>query len=433
MTTDLLDLSPHSVRSNRWRQFGLILLLAFCVRGGVLLAGWPRFRDDPDGYRQLAQNLLDHGTFGYTVVRDGERRIVPTAYRPPVYPLVLAAVGTIGGVGVPTVAWLHLVFGVATVALVYAVAVGPLGSRVASLAALLVTFDPILLNQSVLVMTETIAAGLAAAAWLLLSRDRLLERPFALRSAGLVLGIAALCRPVFLVWLVLAAAVVLASAARHRRWHGAVGFCLCAAAVLAPWVMRNAYRFQRPIVSTTHGGYTLWLANNQDYYEFLSEPAGRSVWDSAELDAAYNRVKDDLDGDEVAADDWARQQAMQCIQQQPLTFVRACTARIGRLWGFVPNRLAPDESATRLAARWAVGIWYLGVSLLALFAASCLKWRLLQTPWLWGVLLCISLTAVHSVYWTDLRMRAPAIPVLCVAAAWGAARFWEQRRRPVDP
>jgi hypothetical protein len=43
------------------------------------------------------------------------------------------------------------------------------------------------------------------------------------------------------------------------------------------------------------------------------------------------------------------------------------------------------------------------------------------------------LTTVHSVYWTDLRMRAPAIPVLCVAAAWGAVRFWEQRKRPVDP
>jgi hypothetical protein len=124
---------------------------------------------------------------------------------------------------------------------------------------------------------------------------------------------------------------------------------------------------------------------------------------------------------------------MQCIQQQPLTFARACTARIGRLWGFVPNRLAPDESATRLAARWAVGIWNLGISLLTLFTAFCLKSRLLQTPWLWGVLLCISLTAVHSVYWTDLRMRAPAIPFLCVAAAWGAARFWEHRRRPVDP
>jgi hypothetical protein len=322
---------------------------------------------------------------------------------------------------------------VATIALVYAVAVGPLGWRVASVAAVLVTFDPILLNQSVLVMTETIAAGLAAAAWLLLSRDGLLERPLALRSAGLVLGIAALCRPVFLIWLVLAAAVVLASAAKHRRWHGAVGFCLCAAVVLAPWAMRNSYRFQRPIVTTTHGGYTLWLANNQDFYEFLSDPAGRSVWDSAGLDDMYNRVKESLDGDEVAADRWARQQAMQCTQQQPLTFVHACIARIGRLWGFLPNRLGPDESAARRAARWAVGFWYLGIFLLALFAAFCLKWRLLQTPWLWGVLLCISLTTVHSVYWTDLRMRAPAIPVLCVAAAWGAVRFWEQRKRPVDP
>jgi 4-amino-4-deoxy-L-arabinose transferase-like glycosyltransferase len=407
----------------------MLIMLAVCVRGGVLVAGGARFQDDPDGYRQLARNLLDHGTFGYTLVRDGQREIVPTAYRPPVYPLVLAAAGMAGGVGTLAVALLHLVLGVATVVLVYAVAIGPLGSRVASVAAVLVTFDPILLNQSVLVMTETIAAGLAAGAWLLLSRDALLHRPLALRSAGLVLGIAALCRPVFLVWLVLAAIVVLASAARQRRWHGALGFCLCAAVVLAPWIMRNFRQFQRPIVTTTHGGYTLWLGNNEEYYAFLSDPARSPLWDSAELDDRYNRVKESLDRDEVAADRWARQQAMQCIQRQPLTFVHACIARIGRLWGFVPNRLTPNESVARRAARWAVGFWYLAVTVLVLFAASCLKWRLLQTPWLWGVLLCVSLTAVHSVYWTDLRMRAPAIPFLCVAAAWGAVRLWEQRRR----
>ena len=72
------------------------------------------------------------------------------------------------------------------------------------------------------------------------------------------------------------------------------------------------------------------------------------------------------------------------------------------------------------------------VFLLVLFAAFCLKQQLLHSPWHWAVSLAIALTAVHSVYWTDMRMRAPIIPMLCVAAAWGAVRWYERIGRPSE-
>jgi hypothetical protein len=35
----------------------------------------------------------------------------------------------------------------------------------------------------------------------------------------------------------------------------------------------------------------------------------------------------------------------------------------------------------------------------------------------WGVLLCVVFTGVHTFYWSNLRMRAPLMPfVACVAA-----------------
>ena len=37
--------------------------------------------------------------------------------------------------------------------------------------------------------------------------------------------------------------------------------------------------------------------------------------------------------------------------------------------------------------------------------------------WLWGLLLVACLTAVHAVFWTDMRMRAPVMPVVALAAA----------------
>ena len=41
------------------------------------------------------------------------------------------------------------------------------------------------------------------------------------------------------------------------------------------------------------------------------------------------------------------------------------------------------------------------------------------SSWLWGLLLVACLTAVHTFYWTDMRMRAPLMPVVALAAAGG--------------
>ena len=78
-----------------------LVVLAVAVRGGVLLATPDALSADPDGYRRVAENLLEHGCFGH-----GQ---TPTAYRPPLYPLVLAPCVACGEYGRLAVAVLHLV------------------------------------------------------------------------------------------------------------------------------------------------------------------------------------------------------------------------------------------------------------------------------------------------------------------------------------
>ena len=55
---------------------------------------------------------------------------------------------------------------------------------------------------------------------------------------------------------------------------------LVTSAVVSPWVIRNRLVFGRWIATTTHGGYTLLLGNNPDFYRHLRQ---RSVGPS--LDA----------------------------------------------------------------------------------------------------------------------------------------------------
>lgn len=416
-----------------------VLVAALAVRGGVLSLGAGRLHADPDSYRQLALGVLDYGVYGYPEANgaDSASPLRPTAYRPPLYPLLLAAIGGCDGVGAGSVALLHLMLGVGTVLLVYRVGrQWRWGRPAAAGAALLTACDPLLLYQSTVVMTETVAACLAIVG--LAALTRLSRRPSAGAAvwAGAALALAALCRPTFLVWLAAVLLVVVGRTAfpgrrdspegpsYARRWAVAAGFTAGAVLVLAPWAGRNAAVFGRPILSTTHGGYTLWRANNDDYYRFLAEAPWGAVWDSQAIDQRFNAVQADVRGDaqaELLADRWARGQAWDTIGRRPGLFAYACLVRVGTFWGLVPHRLAADESRTRRLLRYAVGVWYTAVFV----AAGCGVWRvrrrLGRQPWLWGVLLVLAFTAVHAWYWTDLRMRAPVMPVVCLLAAAGIA------------
>lgn len=403
------------------------MALALLVRGGAAAAMRSSLSADPDGYRRLAENVLQHGVFGS--VR------MPTAYRPPLYPLLLAAGGT------PSawkVALLHVACGAATVWLTVRLGSRSGLGRWSLVAGALVACDPILLNQSAQVMTETLATllavgGLVALAGMAQCSSPARPQPSGAGNltraalAGAIVGLAALCRPTFLTWLALvAAAICVQSFATAARWRAVAALLVGAAVALAPWMARNQLVVSRPIATTTHGGFTLFLANNGYYYDHLAAAPWGSVWDSrpfqqAEgLPAASPQAELHNDRAYYAA-------AWRTIRDRPAEFFRACFARVARLWGLVPRRLAASESVLRRTARYAVGGWYLVEFALGAAGFVCLRKQLLQSPWLWSLLLALAFTAVHAVYWTDLRMRAPLIPsVALLAAAGGRAAF---RRR----
>ena len=114
-----------------------------------------------------------HGEFalGKGEPEGGQQSYHPTAYRPPLYPVLLSNLPSADGqqVSLVKVALVHLALGVATVWLTWLtvrrlmeIQIGPPGLLIAPLlAGLIVACDPILLNQQALVMTETLAAFLA--------------------------------------------------------------------------------------------------------------------------------------------------------------------------------------------------------------------------------------------------------------------------------
>jgi len=408
----------------RWRIGTAVFLLVFLVRGGILWFVPAALESDPDGYRRLAENLLMHGTFG-----EGNS---PTAYRPPLYPLLLAGCLAFGGHERSAIGLMHILLGAAAVGLTFVLGRRwGLSPRAALLAALLVLCDPILLFWSAQIMTETPAACLAVAGLLVLtwacSKGQTLQignsGKLRIILAGFVSALGALCRPALLVWTVAAGVVLSLLRPGGKRFPTtAFLFILGAALTLLPWLVRNYLIFGRPIITTTHGGYTMLLGNNPSFYAWLRAGKWGDVWQAEELSTAWSRRSRE---NEVEADRLAYQAAWQAIRREPGMFAYACVVRLARFWSPLPHRTVAHESWHLLIARYLVAIWYIcefalavaGLGYIYKHSFTSLHNRPREARWLWGLLLVLSMMLVHTVYWSDMRMRAVVMPVVALAAA----------------
>jgi 4-amino-4-deoxy-L-arabinose transferase-like glycosyltransferase len=399
----------------------LVLLLALLVRAAAMMGMQSSLTADPDNYRALAENLARTGVLG-----TDER---PSAYRPPLYPLLLRALCVRNGqLLAHRVAIFQVLLGAATTWIVWSLGLRMGIGSWSWLAAGLTLLDPILLNQSALIMTETLAAFLAAVAlWLLLLEQNRTKLTNAI-AAGFALGLAALCRPTFLAWVALLLPVLLVARVARQRSDAAgnvVAMGMLVGLTLSPWIVRNQQQLGRLIPTTTHGGYTLWLANNPQFYDHLKQTPW-TVWDSSELDDERLEMLVRHGGDELAADSAAYDRAMQTIRSRPGDFVYTSLLRLGRFWSPLPHKLTSDESARRRWARLAVALWYYAVFMLAVLGATVVWRQRLPGPWYAGLLLAVALSLVHMVYWSNMRMRAPLAPWLSLLAACGAALLFHR-------
>jgi hypothetical protein len=368
----------------------------------VMVRGSSAF-DDPDNYLPLARSLACGE--GFTL------KGRPTAYRPPLYPLLLAPlVGILGDRTELGIALFHLGLGAGTVFLTAVAARGAGLSRTRATAAALITAcDPVLVWQCRSVMTETPTAFLIAAA---------LAGLCAGGSCGPVLGglgfgLAILCRPSVLpaaALTVLAGLVVRPGGPRQRLARsGLLG--LTVVLVLCPWMIRNLLVLGAPIWTTTHGGYTLALANNPVYYrEVLNGPPGR-VWSGDDQWQWFDSVNRATAGmSEPEADRYLSATVWQLALERPGDFGRAMIARLAHFWSVAPAQGVYPWTARWLTILWTAPLW------LALASGMC-QVSLWRWPRIAAPLIVVGLTLVHALFWTDMRMRAPIVPAIALVAA----------------
>ncbi len=128
-------------------------------------------------------------------------------------------------------------------------------------------------------------------------------------------------------------------------------------------------------------------------------------WDSVNRDTAGMS--------ETQADRFLRNRVIALAMAQPREFVRASLDRLGRFWS-----LAPAISVYSPVVRWATAAWTLPLWIaagLGLSRRSLWRWPQITAP-----LTIAGLCLVHTLFWTDLRMRAPIVPAIALVAASAA-------------
>jgi 4-amino-4-deoxy-L-arabinose transferase-like glycosyltransferase len=343
-----------------------------------------------------------HIEAGYLAHGEGFRRAytdVPTAEHPPAHIVLLAAFDLLGAHSTAAQKALLGLVGSVTVAVI-----GLLGRRLGDdrtglIAAAIAAVYPMLWLPDAALMSETTSTLLVALVLLVAHRERTTRAALAL---GALIGLAALARGELVLLLVLAALD------RRRAW----AVVLACVVVLAPWTIRNALTFDRPVLISSNTGGLLAGANCRDTY--YGPEIGTWV---------YRCLRNRPPGDEAASDAGYRARGL-----------RYARDHLGRLPLVMVVRVARLLDVYR---PWTQGVFYQGSegrNPTAARAGLIFYWALLpfgiagavltgrRGAILWVPVILVLLVAVLA--YGSTRFRTAAEPSLVVFSALALRRAW---------
>ena len=241
----------------------------------------------------------------------------PTAFRPPLYPLLLGALYAVTGVRLGAAQMLNVVLGT-LVAVLAASLAGRLAGRRAGIAAGLLTAGfPTLIANDGPPLSEPLGLALMLATLVLLLDRRT-------GWAGISTGLLMLTRPSAQLLLVALGAWI----AWRLGWREAVRYAVVAVAVVMPWIARNWAAVGGPVLVTSNG-FNLAATYSREalvvgdlvdpVFDAPFAPLRVGVADEATLDAAF------------------RDYALASLRERPLGVIQVTARNALRLFEIKPS------------------------------------------------------------------------------------------------
>jgi 4-amino-4-deoxy-L-arabinose transferase-like glycosyltransferase len=398
-------------------------LLALAIERGKILEAYVEKSDT------FARTLVSSGTFGFLPG-------VPSAYTQPLYAWFLA--GLYWSLDRSwAVVGLAQAVAVATALLVLAIGTHLGSVRTGVVAALVATLHPYLVWHDVHVNRE-ILDGLLAAAVVLLALLAYERRsfPYAL-ALGAVTGVAILSNArLLLLPLVLAPYVAWRVRPAGRAAVAALLVVVGAAAVTAPWVVRNDVVVGCATITTDTRA--LWKANNPATYDVLARGGwiddvpdlpGVAPWPEKAAGISVAAAKA---VDECAQSRFYRDEVFDFWREHPREKARLMVQAVGMLWSPFLSVSADDPGQRGLSDLLQRTVEPAFVLVLYAFAL----WGAFLAPRRFVALAALLLgfnTLAAMVFAGTVRYRAPWDFVLALLAAFALERAWALLRRRRSP
>lgn len=388
---------PHRHFSAWQRSLLAIFITALLIRSVFILTlqnGF-YFLDSLD-YSQAATNLLAHGTFG-----EGYNR-------PPMYPLVLAAIYALFGQHIVAIRLVQAVMG-ACIAVMIALMARRIGSKwVGTLAGVLWSVYPLGVFMAGLEYPTSVTTLLLAGAVLCMMTEagQVLGAGRVILG-GLLLGVATLTIPVTLV-AVVATTLWILYWQPTQRLALAMLFLLGVALPLTPWTIRNFYTYGQIVIVEPR------------VIQLLPQVGP----------AQYERVGNEQD------------KKINAILRHPDAYVAYFMREFGNFWELYPTRIRMDQAyreafherdtrvikQTIFGTTWTSFISILSVGpafLFALIGIWTLWFQKERRPMLF--LLCMTILSFaigYSFFLGKIRYRLPVEPYILILSAYGLRQTW---------
>jgi 4-amino-4-deoxy-L-arabinose transferase-like glycosyltransferase len=385
------------------RLLGLILLMALVLRLGLALVRPEEDEAADEGHWDRMARVF---------AKQGLLAAEAGTYRPPLYPLMLAAVYRVCGTGAWPVRVVQAGLGVLTCLLIYDLGRRLGTSRTGLLAATLAAGYPLLVFFAGVRLAEGLIVLLAMV--VLLQDTRFATRPSMGNAVllGAALGLAGLAKPVLLAW----GPLLVAGWWRHpdlarRVWLGRAAVAAVGAVlVLAPWTLRNVVVTGHLVPVSTNAGINLLIGH---------QPTANGAYqDTVDYQGLYDRLVEP-EVDPVRRDQLAVRRVIGSIARDPGRAVLLGMRKLTLLW----SPWIPGEALGRNALAVATSGPLLVLGGIGLWQARCRQGS-------WGILsLILCLSAVHALFFAHTRFRLPADAALRAPAAWVLERLWERCRR----
>lgn len=393
----------------------LLVFVALVLRIGMTVY-WegrsdtePFYFGDSDTYWQLGKAIAK----GKPYVYDGNQ-----IHRMPGYPVILAPLFLVFGEDVPVWAGRleNVLIGTLTVLAVAWLAWVLFRDRtIALLAGWITALDPMNVVMSALILSEApfcLAMILQLAFWIKALRDpeRLDYRSVCV--AGLLAAAAIYFRPSWLYFVPLATlgGIVLSPWNFRPVLKSGLIISIVCALCLVPWWLRN-YRVSGHFVSTT-------LQTGASLYDGLSpEATGASDMDFVEefrnaeiqLTSQPSTLKEKM---EYRLNQKMRQAAIDWAWKHPDLALKLARSKFFRLWNFWPNEASLSNGLIKIVVFFSYSpVLFFGIIGAVRSIRKDFSVRLLWIP-------AVYITALHIVFVSSIRYRAPAMICLAVLAAW---------------